>query len=159
MKIRLTLLAALVMFASALLSQQPKKYKPRQFKRQPVWIEMMNDPSANYYQTLRAFREYWKSRVLPKEPMENPDYETFEKEVGLLKEGESEKEREREKNRKQGEETIKYAAEVRAFKGWMQDTKPWVRADGSIVPMAERQSVIDRQAEELREIEKKNGKK
>lgn len=159
MKIRLTYLLALVMIATAMFSQQPKKYKSRQFKRQPVWIEMMNDPNANYYLTLRAFRDYWKSRVLPKEPMESAENESFESEVGLLKDGESEKEREREKNRKPGEETLKYAAEVRAFKGWIQDTKPWVRTDGSIVPMAERQSIIDKQAQELREIEKKNGKK
>ena len=28
----------------------------------PYWIEMMQDPNANYYQTVRAFEIYWKDR-------------------------------------------------------------------------------------------------
>lgn len=32
----------------------------------PYWIDMMQDPSANYYQTLRAFDIYWKDREVTK---------------------------------------------------------------------------------------------
>lgn len=137
------------------------KYNPKKFKKEPVWIAMMNDPQANYYTTIKAFRDFWKSRVLPQEPFEAAGQETFEKEVGLIKEGESEKERERERKRasaKKLEESNRYAADVRAFKGWMQDVKPWLKPDGSIMTQAERQQVLDKQAQELKETERKNGK-
>lgn len=160
MKIKLWLITILAIVAVGIHAQPSQKsYNKRKFKKEPLWIVMMSDPSVNYYLTIRAFRDYWKNRVLPKEPFESEEKEQFEKEIGLLKEGETEKEREKEKKRKPGEETIRYAAEVRAFKGWMQEVKPWVRQDGSIVSMEERQQILDKQAQELREIEKKNGKK
>jgi len=127
---------------------------------EPRWVKMMKDPKANYYETIKSFRKFWKDRPLPKEPFESEELEVFEKEVGLVSDKESEEERERElkkyKNRKQGE--YDYSAEVKSFKGWMQKVKPWVQADGSIIPEEEQQHIIDRQQAELEEIEKKNGK-
>lgn len=136
-------------------------YSKRQMRKSPVWIVLMNDPTANYYTTLTAFREFWKNRPLPKEPFEEKGAEQFEKEVGLIGENESEEEREREERNaspKKREEANQYAADVRAFKGWLMDIKPWVLADGSIVPPAERQRIIDQQNAQQREQEQKNGK-
>ncbi len=141
---------------------QKSDYGTKNYKKHAVWIQMMNDPKANYFETIKAFREYWKDRVLPKEPFENESSEAFEKEVGLEKEGASEKEREREEKERQSnaqDGAINYGAEVRAFKGWMQDTKPWLRADGSIISAEERQSIIDKQSKELKAIELQNRKK
>jgi hypothetical protein len=160
MKIKSLLITILMIVSVGVNAQQnEKKYTKRKFKKEPLWIVMMDDPSVNYYLTVRAFRDYWKNRVLPKEPFESEEKDLFEKEVGLLKENETEKEREKEKNQKPGPETIRYAAEVRAFKGWMQNVKPWVRQDGSIVSREEQQQILDKQAQELRDIENKNGKK
>lgn len=157
-------ISIMLFFALAVNAQQSKKsYSKRQMKKNPIWIEMMNDPNANYFETLKAFRYYWKGKVLPKEPFENEEADTFEREVGLEEEGASEKEREREKKErlKKGPDkySIMYAADVRAFKGWMQVVKPWVQADGSIVTDEDRQKLIDKQTKELKEIELKNGKK
>jgi len=151
-----------VFCSSLVLSQNAnKKYNSKRFKKEPIWIEMMNDPKANYYETLKAFREYWKHRVLPKEPFETEGAESFEREVGLISDKESEKEREREekKRAKQKHKGPDYSAEVRAFKGWMQSVKPWVKEDGTIMSEEERQAIINQQQEELRAIELKNGKK
>jgi hypothetical protein len=161
-----TMLKAILLFFCTfqLNAQSVKKSHSKHYlKTHPVWIEMMNDPNANYNETLRAFRLFWKDKVLPREPFENEETDTFEKEVGLEKDGESEREREREKKErlKKGSDkySVLYASDVRAFKGWMQGVKPWVRADGSIVTPEERQKIIDKQAQELKEIEQKNGKK
>ncbi len=136
-------------------------YNPKKYKKEPLWIQMMDDPKANYFETIKAFRIYWKDRVLPKEPFETEGAESFEREVGLIDGKESEKEREREERRRSrsNKKGVDYSAEVRAFKGWMQGVKPWVREDGSIISEQERQSLIDKQQKELREIEIKNGKK
>ena len=32
------------------------------YKNNPVWISMMNDPNANYYETVKAFREFFNDR-------------------------------------------------------------------------------------------------
>lgn len=159
-------LVLLFLFSSSFTSLAQdtiKVYNPKQFRKQPIWIEMMNDPNANYFQTIEAFRVYWKDRVMPEEPFENGEMDTFEKEVGLESDDESEEEREREhereerkRERKGIEETMRYASEVRAFKGWMKSVKPWVRADGSIVSPEEQQKIIDAQTEELKKIEEQN---
>ncbi len=133
----------------------------RSYSQHPVWIDMMNDPAANYFETLKAFREFWKDRVLPKEPFETEEMESFEKEVGLEDVTESAEEKRREEKRKtkrKDQSSSLYASEVRAFKGWMQGVKPWVRADGSIVSPAERQAIIDAQTAEQKQLEQKNGK-
>lgn len=121
---------------------------------------MMNDPNANYFETIRAFREFWKDRILPKEPFDE-GFDVFEREVGLITEGESEKEREREEKNasaKKRAESNFYAADVRAFKGWLQDVKPWVRSDGSIISINEREQIIQKQIQEQGEEERKNKK-
>ena len=166
MKFNLHLAGLLILFIlSNKFVAQNSNHNSKNYSKEPLWIGMMDDPNANYYETLKAFREFWKDRVLPEEPFEAEGADTFEKEVGLEKEGESEKEREREREReikkqnKRGDQsTHQYASQVRAFKGWMQTIKPWVRPDGSIISDTERQAIIDKQAKELKELELKNGK-
>jgi hypothetical protein len=48
---------------------------------------------------------------------------------------------------------------VRAFKGWIQSNKDWLRQDGSIISQLQRQAMITSQQKELKQIENKNGKK
>ncbi|WP_341905344.1 hypothetical protein [Fluviicola taffensis] len=146
---------------------ETKTYNPRKFRKEPIWIEMMNDPNANYFQTIKAFREYWKDRVLPEEPFENHETDTFEREVGLEQDEESREERKREHDRKEKkrkrkgkpDETLLYASQVRAFKGWIKAVKPWVREDGSIVSPEEQQKIIDAQSEERKKTEELNSPK
>lgn len=159
-KICILLISTLFLLGNVSAQNKTKKYNPKKFSKEPVWIIMMNDPQANYFQTLNAFRDYYKNRILPKEPFENEEMEVFEKEVGLINDKESEEKRERRlKGKKPRTNEQDYSAEVRAFKGWMQAVKPWVRADGSIVSAAEQQSILDKQSQELKELELKNGKK
>ncbi len=160
----LTFLVLICMNFTTLAQGSVKKYKHREFRKKPIWIEMMNDPNANYYQTIEAFRLFWKDRILPEEPFENHELDTFEREVGLEQEDESEEERKREHERKEKKrkrkgkpnETMLYASEVRAFKAWIKAVKPWVREDGSIVSEEEQQRIIDAQKEELKKLEELN---
>lgn len=149
----------LLPFFSATATAQKGSPKTN-YKKNPVWIQMMNDTSANYFETVKAFREYFKERALPKEPFEVEGEDDFEKEVGL-EENEDKKKSKRElrrEARKKNPNEPDYAAEVRAFKGWFYRIKPWVKEDGSITGPKEQQAIIDRQQSELRETEKANGK-
>jgi alpha-galactosidase/6-phospho-beta-glucosidase family protein len=159
-KVSLFIVSVLLLTCSAIAQQGSTSYNPKKYKKEPLWINMMNDPQANYFETIKAFREYYKHRVLPKEPFENEEMEVFEKEVGLITDKESEERREKKlEGKKLRKNEQDYSAEVRAFKGWMQSVKPWVRADGTIVSASEQQQILDKQNQELKEFELKNGKK
>ena len=130
------------------------------YKKYPVWISMMKDTSVNFFETVKAFKEFFSERALPKEPNEIEGEESFEMEVGLEEhEGKkkSKKELRREAKKLKPNEP-NYAADVRAFKGWFYGIRPWVREDGSIIGPKEQQAIIDRQRNELKETEKANGK-
>jgi len=160
MKMKFYLLCAGILLFTCSINAQTR-YKPAEFKNHPVWIKMMNDTSANYFETVKAFRAYFEDRALPKEANEIEGSDSFEKEVGLDVPGnnkKSEKEQEREK-KKTGPDDRNLSAEVRAFKGWFYGIQPWVREDGSLIGPAERQAIIDRQKNELKNTEQLNGKK
>lgn len=145
-----------VSFSVLAQSRHSKNY----YKNHPAWISMMNDTSENYYETVKAFREYFKERALPEEPNEVEGGDSFEREIGLKHENENakrERESERESKLKNAKEPD-YSAEVRAFKGWFHSNQPWVRSDGSMIGPKERQAIVDRQHEDLRIVESKNKK-
>jgi hypothetical protein len=42
-------------------AQQPAS----SYQKFPYWIEMMNDTATNYFEAVKAFDLFWKSRILP----------------------------------------------------------------------------------------------
>lgn len=55
---------ALIAFVVILLSQSPafSQELPADAATYPYWIEMMQDPSANFFETQQAFETYWEGR-------------------------------------------------------------------------------------------------
>ena len=129
------------------------KHSQRYYSKHPVWIEMMQNEQANYQETIKAFKAYWKDRSMPKEALDGEN-DGFEKSLGLEDQDKEERE-----HRKRSQPVVDYSAEVRAFKGWMQSNAAWVKSDGFLMTSQERQAIIDAQQKELKEIEIKNGKK
>ncbi len=80
MKILLVILLACLL---AFTAQSQTDYKRKDYSSKPLWIKMMNDTTVNYYETVKAFRVYFKRRPLPKEPNEIEGTDRFEIEVGL----------------------------------------------------------------------------
>lgn len=157
-KVRVLVVLLLLFIGVVQAQNKPRKVN---YRKEPVWIQMMDDPKANFFETVKAFRLYYKERPLPKEPNEIEGEDDFEKQVGLEEEnGEKKSKREIEREARRADpRDIVYAAEVRAFRSWFYSIKPWVRADGSIIGKEEQQAIIDQQQNELREIEKANGLK
>ena len=143
------------------ISQAQNKSGSLKSEKKPEWILMMDDPNANFFETVKAFRKYYKERPLPKEPNEVEGEDDFEKQVGLEEaNGKKKSKRELEREaKKSGPNDIVYSAEVRAFRGWFYSVQPWVRTDGSIIGKEEQQAIVDRQHEELKAVENSNGKK
>jgi hypothetical protein len=65
------------------ISQAQNKSKEVRSEKKTDWIFMMDDPNANFFATVKAFRNYYKDRPLPKEPNEVEGEDDFEKQVGL----------------------------------------------------------------------------
>jgi hypothetical protein len=116
----------------------------------------MNDPKANYFETIKAFREFWKEKKLPCEAGEEAGIDAFEVEVGLKDPNHPESKREMRREERNNKDAKKYAYEVKQFRGWVQQMRPWVKPDGTIMTLEEQQQLIDQQRNELKEIEIKN---
>lgn len=155
-------LSLLLVSCIALAQKTPSSQKD--YKNNPEWIKMMNDPNANYFETVKAFRTFFEDRFLPEEPWDRAQEggDPFEKEVGLEVYDGSGKKSQKELDREaktQDPNAPNYSEEVRAFKSWFYSIQPWVKSDGSIMSQAEQQAIIQKQQDELKEIEKINTKK
>ncbi|MEZ4888155.1 MAG: PKD domain-containing protein [Chitinophagales bacterium] len=66
---RVAFFISLLLFLSLTLSlkaQKPPTEAARDTSNYPYWIEMMQDPNANFYATVRAFEQYWEGRDIQK---------------------------------------------------------------------------------------------
>ncbi len=61
-----TFLPALFLLAGISAHSQEKQTTLADTSQYPYWIQMMQDPDANFFQTQRAFELYWKDRTITK---------------------------------------------------------------------------------------------
>jgi hypothetical protein len=122
---------ATAFFISGLATAQNKMQSDAYYKKNPAWITMMDDTTANYYETLKAFNLFWDGKEFPLEE---------EEVLGDKKHGEEKKERGffgRLFSRKQ-DDAKKYAFEYKKFKHWQKTTEPFILEDGTILPPSKR---------------------
>jgi ribosomal protein L14E/L6E/L27E len=107
--------------------------KKLNYSKHPYWIEMMNDPKANYFETVKAYEQFWQNKKLPLEEddvigqtKKEPTKKSF-----LSKWFKSKEEREE-------EEIRKYSFDIKKFKHWKLKVMPFVQEDGSILDADER---------------------
>ena len=139
MNCKISLLAAFILLMTAHLTAQSKT--------DPTWYTMMQDPKVNYYKAVAAYEDYWKGKKMPRSHEQN----------------EAEEELEREDTFKGMKPAEKQALERilllnKEFVEWMRQEASWVQPDGSIFPLEQRQALLDKQRQELKAIEAKNGK-
>lgn len=96
----------------------------------PLWVTMMDDPNVNYFEAVKNFNDYWKTREKPVEE-------------GELFESVGDKEKEQSIKQKKGrlrteDPAKKYAFEYKRFLWWMREVEPFVQPDGHIKGMDDR---------------------
>lgn len=96
----------------------------------PLWVTMMDDPNVNYFEAVKNFNDYWKTREKPVE----------EKELfGSVGDKEKEESIKQKKGRLKAEDPAqKYAFEYKRFLWWMREVEPFVQSDGRVKGMNER---------------------
>lgn len=110
----------------------------KNFRRNPLWIGMMDDSTSNYHETLRAFDLYWENHEMP-----------VEEDQILGQKGATEVER-KEKSGwlarlfrgKRSEAEGEMAFQVKRFRHWQIMISPFVRDDGSIPFPSERAQIL-----------------
>jgi hypothetical protein len=99
------------------------------YSKQPYWISMMDDSTANYFEAQKAYDSFWKGKVIPLEEEETLGMKgavaNEEKEKGswlerLLR---------RDKDRKYEH----FRLDCKRFEHWKMMMLPFVQEDGSIL--------------------------
>lgn len=125
MNIRKLFALILLLNISVLYSQEQKKIN---YAKKPYWIDMMKDPKANYYETVKAYDLFWENRKKPKEEDDiiGQSKTTDEKRNFLGRWFKSKEERDE-------ADIKKYALDVKKFKHWKLKVEPYVQEDGTIL--------------------------
>ena len=119
---------------------------------QPIWVQMMSDENVNYFEAVEAFNSYFKTHPMP-------DLEVEEELMGgdLKAKEDYEKEMKRdnkstltEQERKSMVEREQMNYQVKRFRNWMKESKPFVQADGHILTSSERAAIWQKQQEEIK---------
>ncbi len=103
---------------------QTPKSTMRDYRKNPRWIQMMEDSTVNYHQAVIAFDEFWKGKPEPEGELEGNEHEEHE-ERSLLS-------RLLKSDDKLKEEVMQYASEFKRFRYWKRKYAAYVRSDGSI---------------------------
>ncbi|MBK9462340.1 MAG: hypothetical protein IPN94_23690 [Sphingobacteriales bacterium] len=166
-KIFLTMLGLLLIGVAA---NAQSKYKQSDFKSKPIWISMMNDLNVNYYEAVEAFIVYFSKHLMPRIEEEEMGKEGYKATSVKSREEEEREREEREeiaeankgkkhlKKTYEGINRLEMAMAVKKFKQWMLTEKSWVQPDGRCLSEQENKAIVDKQQQELQEIERKTAK-
>jgi hypothetical protein len=114
-------------------AQQAGKYTEADYAKSPVWLAMIKDTSANYYEVEKAYRIYWQHHEKP------------EGEHDVIGEhAEREKIPSKRKQRKiEAENHMRI--NIRKYEMWHRNMLPYVQADGSILTPQQRLDIWKQQ--------------
>ena len=123
-----------------------KHYTKREMKKNPVWIQMIKDERANYFETAKAFNLYFSTHRFPVMEEEEMGKNQNLKERIEKSEAKFKKKKRRVKQdpgviQREKDEEAKMAFEVKRFNHWEMQTLPYVKDDGSIMDAEERMKI------------------
>lgn len=122
------------------------KFTKRQMKKQPVWIQMIKNEQANYFDALKAFELYFTAHPFPvieeEEMGKNENLkERIEKSEARFKKRHRKVKQDPGTLQQEKHEEAKLAFEVKRFNRWEMKTRPYVKNDGSIMSAEERMAI------------------
>lgn len=156
----------LALFISVYTNSVAQQNSP-DYKNNPEWIKMIDNPDANYFEAIKAYETYWMYHEKPENEeetfKENEELMESEKmnsnEMEELQRRKKEKEDEinadskkvlTEEDRRQLEEKREMTYHCKRFENWIREVKPYVQNDGRILTMEERMEIYKKQVEEQR---------
>lgn len=119
-------LLLLLVCGTASMAQTKARYTDRDYQKKPLWIAMMDDPNANFFEVERAYELYWTRHEKPEGEHED-----------IGERAEREKTPGKRKQRKISAENDMRLA-VKKYEVWNDQTRPYVQPDGRILSVEER---------------------
>jgi hypothetical protein len=127
---KLSLLVTLFIVAGITNARcQSSSKKELNYAKHPYWVAMIDDTTANYFETIKAYDTFWKNRDKPKEEAET---------LGMK--GATEKEKKEKSNwiKRLFESDVEknetmYTYQCKRYEHWKMMMQPYVQADGSIL--------------------------
>lgn len=129
MKIKAFYITAMSVLIAAHASAQSRQYTEKDYARSPLWIEMLDDTSANFFEVEKAFETYFKHHELPVSEHDMiGEHAQREKKVGK-------------KEQRKVEEESYLRRQVKKYHRWHEKMLPWVQPDGRILGPTERLAI------------------
>ena len=119
---------------------------------QPLWVQMMNDENANYYETVNAFNSYFKTHALPDQEVEE-ELMGRDEEAKVAYEQKMKRENKEiltAEQRKILVEREQLSYQVKRYRNWMKEVKPYVQENGHILTAEERMAIWKQQQDEIK---------
>jgi hypothetical protein len=113
------------------------------YRFEPVWKDMINDTSANFFEVQKAFELFWNGKELPKEEDDIIGEKAKLKNTFINKIFNS-----RELKEQQLRESL--AFDYKRYRRWIIKMAPYVKDDGSILTPTERIQLWQKHNDELK---------
>ncbi len=107
-------------------AQSNIKYDPKDYAQKSVWMKMMDDPKANFFETEKAYKIYWQHHVKP------------EDEHDVIAEHAKEEQIPNRKKQRKIEKENHLRMAIKKYENWHRKMLPYVQADGRILSADER---------------------
>ncbi|OJW82920.1 MAG: hypothetical protein BGO69_02470 [Bacteroidetes bacterium 46-16] len=129
------MLLCLLLCCTATVHAQQKQYTDKDYARTPVWIDMMDDTTTNYFEAEKAYKIYWQHHEKP-----GGEHDI----IGEHAEREKIPSKHRQKKIRQDDD-MRMA--VKKYERWRQRVLPYVQQDGRILGPAQRLAIFEAQKE------------
>lgn len=127
---KMRILLMFLLFCSSYLYSQEKN--EAKYATSPLWIAMMDDTAANYYQVISAFEIYFKYHKMPEEP-EEIAHKSMEE--GIIIDKPNVVLTDKELAEREVEQEL--ALNIKRYKKWKKEVFPFVQSDGRILSQDE----------------------
>jgi hypothetical protein len=122
------------------MNAQTTVHSDKEYQRNPYWMSMLDDPNANYFETVKAYTLYFEAHPMPKEEDDI---------IGMKGATETEKKHKGEwlrhlfsGKKEVSEQELAFA--IKKYKFWCINVTPWVQDDGSILSAEQRLEILSK---------------
>ena len=122
-------ITAVCMFLAVATNAQQKRYTEKDYARNPIWIEMIDDTLSNFFETEKAFNTYFKHNDLPAS------------EHDMIGEYAERKKTPTKRRQKEIEQESYLRRQVKKYHRWHEKMLPYVQPDGRILTPTERLAI------------------
>ena len=147
----LLVLIAIIMLSFKANAQQTADTIP-EYGKNPAWIKMIDNPQANYYETIKAFDSYFTYHKKPKDEADSQTEATEKENNTEIDVSDNSYIKSLSTEELNNYARLKY--QVKRYENWKREMKPFVQEDGRILTNEERAAIWQKQQEEIKKQQK-----